>query len=741
MAQHNAPSCVRAALGILLALLLGLVPSSAAPAVAALAAAEAPLTRQFQETSYYLKDLDMVSADLGWAVGAPHWDQTGRAYVGTILKTTDGGQSWTPQAVDTVATLLNVDFVDAATGWAVGTGGTIVHTADGGAHWTRQAVASTGEFRGVSFVSATVGWASSFEATHYDHSGEADDWRGTVWHTSDGGATWQAQALPTSASLLNRIQFVDAQHGWVVGIKFAGNDPYGRPQHAGIVYVTRNGGQIWSELYSPGVDITLTGLEWLDDQTGWVVGFPNVSSMTGGFVYHTADGGLTWQRQTPGGAYDPLWDVEFIDASRGYAVGFNYIAAWGPPVYRTLDGGATWDKVRMAQTENEGLFAVSVIGDQVIALGDRDLLVRSTQAWDSYAPPCYDGDCLFTQTYLNTHYVFHDVFFADATNGWAVGSRSYSPNVRGQVIFHTADGGLTWATQYEMAPPADAGFSYFRLDSVWFVDASYGWAVGSSETFWMEGRWQHHYAILHTADGGRHWQEQGQELYTAWDLEFFSVQFLDAQEGWALAAKNLPSRNIFLAHTTDGGAHWSWVDTGIDGTIQVGYEIVQGSVLFTDAQHGVAAGGLSQVVATDDGGVHWSEPALDCGAHPCYYNLLAAAFAGDTDGWLAGEGVFRSGDSGATWVHQDPGITGIIQDIQFTGARTGWLVTDRGTLWSTGNGGARWYLYSEGTGFALRGLHLLSAQQAWFVGDGGTILRYAASYPPVVAVHLPLLRR
>jgi photosystem II stability/assembly factor-like uncharacterized protein len=272
-----------------------------------------------------------------------------------------------------------------------------------------------------------------------------------------------------------------------------------------------------------------------------------------------------------------------------------------------------------------------------------------------------------------------------------------------------------------------------------FSDTRNGWAVGSSETSWVTDHWEHHGAILHTTDGGAHWQEQGQELYASWNLEFFSVQSLDDQNGWALAAKNFPSQDIFLAHTTDGGGRWNWVDTGLTGTLQVGYATVMGSVVFTDAQHGWAVGGLSQVASTSDGGAHWTRPVLSCGAHPCYYAVLAAAFPDNQNGWIVGEGIFRTTDNGANWVWQDTGIGGEIQDIQFVDRNVGWLATDRGELWYTGNGGTRWHQLDSGTGFALRGLHFVNAQRGWIVGDGGTILRYAADHLPIVSeVFLPV---
>src|SRR5262249_27485029 len=50
----------------------------------------------------------------------------------TILRTVDGGATWTPQFSGTSAFLNSVSFVDANTGWLVGDKGTILHTTTGG---------------------------------------------------------------------------------------------------------------------------------------------------------------------------------------------------------------------------------------------------------------------------------------------------------------------------------------------------------------------------------------------------------------------------------------------------------------------------------------------------------------------------------------------------------------------------------------------------------------------------------
>jgi photosystem II stability/assembly factor-like uncharacterized protein len=59
--------------------------------------------------------------------------------------------------------------------------------------------------------------------------------------------------------------------------------------------------------------------------------------------------------------------------------------------------------------------------------------------------------------------------------------------VLGQLIFHTQDGGATWATQYEKAPPLDDLYNWIELNSVFFTDSQNGWAVGNSVTIYGAG--------------------------------------------------------------------------------------------------------------------------------------------------------------------------------------------------------------------------------------------------------------
>lgn len=331
----------------------------AAPVAPSMAQEDAPqVTKLFEETAYYLKDVTFADAYTGWAVGDVHWDQTRRDYVSTIIKTTDGGVTWAPLDVNTAELLNAVAFVNTQTGWAVGADGTILHTADGGQSWNRQVVDTTAEFTGLAFVDADHGWAVTTTPTTFDDFFEEyTDWDAAIWHTSDGGQSWQRQILPDTARILHDVEFVDAQTGWAVGAKRAGEDTHGQLQHAGVIYHTGDGGQTWTEQYSLE-ERTFTRADFIDASHGWVVGFPTRSGSDQRAVLHTVDGGQSWEIQEPGNIYAPLWDVHFIDQNRGYIAGANYVADWGPPAMRTFDGGTTWEDVKMDKKPSENSYPV-----------------------------------------------------------------------------------------------------------------------------------------------------------------------------------------------------------------------------------------------------------------------------------------------------------------------------------------------------------------------------------------------
>lgn len=117
-------------------------------------------------------DMTFVNPREGWAVGN----------AGTILHSTDGGDSWLPQMSGTTQPLRHIFFVNNLVGVALGDGNTVVRTADGGGTWSVMALSGPSVLYDVWMADATNGIIVG-----RDSSGDV-----TVFRTSDGGVSWMS---------------------------------------------------------------------------------------------------------------------------------------------------------------------------------------------------------------------------------------------------------------------------------------------------------------------------------------------------------------------------------------------------------------------------------------------------------------------------------------------------------------------------------------------------------------------
>jgi hypothetical protein len=89
-----------------------------------------------------------ASAQEAWVAGNVGLD-------GILLHTRDGGQTWNAEGDPNDLAgngLIAVSAVNSTTAWAVGENGIILYTADGGKHWTSQTIPANPQMWGISFV-------------------------------------------------------------------------------------------------------------------------------------------------------------------------------------------------------------------------------------------------------------------------------------------------------------------------------------------------------------------------------------------------------------------------------------------------------------------------------------------------------------------------------------------------------------------------------------------------------------
>ena len=118
-------------------------------------------------------DVEYSTSTTAWIVGDTQ----------DLLKSTDGGATWTQQGLFGPDTYFDISWADSLNGWIDAIDGTtlapyLLHTTDGGATWVRQETGIAGAGGAVLAVSPTEAWVGG---------------TGVVAHTTDGGATWTAE--------------------------------------------------------------------------------------------------------------------------------------------------------------------------------------------------------------------------------------------------------------------------------------------------------------------------------------------------------------------------------------------------------------------------------------------------------------------------------------------------------------------------------------------------------------------
>lgn len=253
-----------------------------------------------------------------------------------LFRTSDGGANWDVSSIP-VAGAPQFSFIDAKNGWVLVHQGvaagseavTLLKTEDGGVTWTQVAAATPkdaaseslpfgGGKTGVSFRNATDGWLTGYApitASIY------------LFATHDGGKTWMEQKLAVpdgfSEVMLTSTPpiFVSEQDGYMA-TEFAGVD------QAFLLYATHDGGQTWSPVKVPisGTDRRLYW-DFVDSSHGFIA--------NGEELYRTEDGGATWKSVSSGSALKDLAQLDFVSPQVGWAVSKK-------SVVMTTDGGLTW---------------------------------------------------------------------------------------------------------------------------------------------------------------------------------------------------------------------------------------------------------------------------------------------------------------------------------------------------------------------------------------------------------------
>jgi photosystem II stability/assembly factor-like uncharacterized protein len=593
------------------------------------------------------------TAHSGWAWGSPRPQghdlaaiafagQTGYAAgaFGTLLKTVDGGRTWSALATGLTEPLSTVRVLSPDT--VVAGGVCALRRSDDGGRtfrrlpWTASDESCFGGIQAVDFPTPTTGVLLLGD--------------GTVLRSTDSGKTWSRRtSVPgtPAASTDSPVPPTDMDFT---------TDAIGVATTAGGgMYRTADGGSTWSAVVAEPWGITSVTFPTPD--VGFAVGGAPAA-------LRTDDGGKTWTEQ--GLPSDVPGLARVACASPLVCAG---VTAAGDRLARTTDGGQTWTSVVPSS------FALHAVGlpspTQVTAVGASGDTVVSG-----------DGGVSFTDIDVGLEGQFTGVRAITPKLGVAFGKFG--------ALARTTDGGETWVQQ-DAATAND-------ITDVSFLDANRGFVLDRSGQLLRTDNAGNSYEILNTGTtqrpeavralsatrvlligpaGVRRSVDGGQTFTANTQKPVRDAPLFDGDRAGRTVVAYGP--RVLLA-SSDGGARFRALRKPSRSTRIDDLDLVDERTAFLLDANGT-------LFRTDDLGRHW-RPLPGLGSEVAY----AVHFADRRHGWAAvtefGDArngwVMRTDDGGRSWTPQLVAGARLERDgLAVSGTSSGLALAGDGSLFST----------------------------------------------------------
>ncbi|HYZ29165.1 MAG TPA: YCF48-related protein [Thermoleophilaceae bacterium] len=570
---------------------------------------------------------------------------------GTVLRTDDGGTTWTGLSTGTSANLIRLQVLDPETltvlsgdgcvlrrsddagttfhkifivaeqncpapvraftffdrqvGYLLLGDGSVLRTADAGQTFSRQTAipGTAGSTTGGSREAADLAFTTADTGIAFLKPGAGP----LAYSTTDGGVSWKP--IDGLTGNVRRAWFLDAQNGFAVG--------------PDTLLATADGGKTWTPRPA-GTGQDLTGIRCIDTKTCLL------TTANGDKLLRTADGGQTATQITP--SSQAIYAAAFNSPTRVTAVGL------GGATVVSDDGGVNYLQISSdIGGEYQGLQA-GPTPSTAFALGKRGSLAATTDSgatWRTLAVP--------------TSHDIVSVSFATPDTGYAL------DNAGG--LFKTTNAGKTWQTLDTGTASAPSSIAAPAPDVVVIV------APGG----------------IYRGQGAAQPQRVGGKAVARAGLDTVGGR------PKLLFAYGSNRRQIFTS-TTRGK---TWTAVKLPKKVRVGYGA--GAADFVTAKIGFVIDTRNRVWKTRNGGKAWTQ-LLGVAAQPQGLSMADAA-----NGLLALAGGFpaqtettgytlRTSDGGKTWRPQSI-ARGVLRQAIASSAQQGYALLENHHLFFTGTGG------------------------------------------------------
>ncbi len=328
--------------------------------------------------------------------------------------------------------LAKISMIDDKNGWGI-SDTAVLRTMDGGRTWYNLSPENPGQlgyFVASSFLDTQHGWILVPDPN--------DMLKGTLFATSNGGATWTHVAVPFGGG---DMHFLDSKIGWMMASLGAGAGSMGV-----AVFQTTDGGSTWNQTYTndpnqPNAGSTLPlgglkdGLAPVDNQVAWIGGVTYTPGVV--YLYQTKDGGATWTQSSvkvPDGYDQAQFETRgptFLTANTAYLpVTVSSQNGIMLAVYVSHNGGASWVQTPTMIPQGGAMDFVSA-QDGFVWNGTSFYVTHDgAQTWKTVTP-----DVAFAES-------FSGMDFVNPTTGWVITSDATGA----YGLYETTDGGSAWNT-------------------------------------------------------------------------------------------------------------------------------------------------------------------------------------------------------------------------------------------------------------------------------------------------------
>lgn len=552
-----------------------------------------------------LNDVDFINSNFGMAVGNG----------GTLLKTTNGGESWEIIELSTKATLNDIHFVNESIIWISGSSNTLLKSTNGGSTWS---TVSTGGYYSniekIFFTDSQTGWLLSRNGIS------------TILKTTNGGISWQS--ISTGSDYLTILYMIDNQNGWISGSN-------------GLLKKTVDGGATWTTISVNGNTGSSSAIYFLNTQVGWVI-FDNL-------LYKTLDGGTTWTSSNLNGY--GITSIYFTDSSIGYYCNYN-------GVLRTTNGGSTWTLTTpsmnlktLAQRNKfvavghsnkidvsaDGTTWQNKRGGEITSINAAKFVTNSigwTIGANGNLYKTENGGKTWQNKSIDNFSYYVGIDFIDTQNGWITTQNSILKTTNGGSswftyslpssgnypivkFFNTTTGILTANYNDKILKTTDGGVSWTSLplpvanfSKLSIIDENTIWIVSTNNE------------IYKTTNSGASWSG----VYPGVPNYILFLQFKDASNGW-IQARN-PDYSVVYKKTNDGGT--TWVPTNFPNSYNelTSMQFVNNLVGFCSTSNSYESLG-NEYFTTNDGGNTWQSAYI-----PIYGSYSKVQLIDETNGWI-----------------------------------------------------------------------------------------------------------